>query len=92
MSAHALFRVTGRVQGVAFRAHTRAQAVALGLRGHAVNRADGSVEVLAIGDTDAIAQLERWLHHGPPLAQVDAVERRESPGPGSEAVVGFVTG
>lgn len=71
----ARFFVSGRVQGVAFRAHTRQQALALGLRGYARNLADGRVEVIAAGDASAIDLLERWLHHGPPLARVDAVSR-----------------
>jgi acylphosphatase len=69
----ARFLVSGRVQGVAFRAHTRAQALALGLRGHARNLADGRVEVLAVGDVDAIERLAEWLRHGPPLARVDDI-------------------
>ena len=71
----ALFFISGRVQGVAFRMHTRAQAVELGLRGHARNLADGRVEVLAVGDAAAIECLATWLRHGPPLARVDAVHR-----------------
>ena len=73
--AAARFLVSGRVQGVAFRAYTRAQANALGLRGYARNLSDGRVEVLAVGDTDAIEHLAEWLRHGPPLARVDAVQR-----------------
>ena len=73
--AAARFFVSGRVQGVAFRAHTRVQALALGLRGHARNLADGRVEVLAVGDADAIERLAQWLRQGPPLAQVDDVLR-----------------
>ena len=73
--AAARFQVRGKVQGVWFRASTRAQAERLGLCGHARNLVDGSVEVLAIGDADAIDALERWLHVGPPLARVDAVLR-----------------
>lgn len=73
--AAARFFVRGRVQGVAFRVHTRAQAESLGLRGHARNLADGRVEVLAVGDADAIERLAAWLQHGPPLARVDAVVR-----------------
>jgi acylphosphatase len=76
--AAALFRVTGKVQGVWFRAGTRDEALRLGLRGHASNLADGRVEVLAIGDADAIEQLASWLGDGPPLARVDAVERRDA--------------
>lgn len=73
--AAARFFVSGRVQGVAFRAYTRAQASALDLRGHARNLSDGRVEVLAIGDAVAIERLAEWLQHGPPLARVDAVVR-----------------
>lgn len=71
----ARFFATGRVQGVAFRAHTRQQALALGLRGHARNLADGRVEVVVAGDAAAIDVLEQWLTHGPPLARVDALSR-----------------
>lgn len=81
----ARFRVSGRVQGVWFRASARAQATALGLRGHARNLPDGRVEVLAIGDVDHVEQLARWLRHGPPLARVDAVERRDFAAPAGAA-------
>ena len=73
--AAARFLVSGRVQGVGFRAYTRAQANALDLRGYARNLADGRVEVLAVGDAAAIERLAEWLQHGPPLARVDAVVR-----------------
>lgn len=71
----ARFLVSGRVQGVFFRASTREQASALGLRGYARNLADGRVEVLAAGDLAAIDRLAEWLQHGPPQANVDRVER-----------------
>ena len=71
----ARFIVRGKVQGVWFRASTRDEAMRLGLAGHARNLADGSVDVLAIGDAAAIDMLERWLQVGPPLARVDAVSR-----------------
>jgi len=67
--------VSGRVQGVFFRASTRDEAQRLGLTGHARNLADGTVEVVACGDDAALAQFERWLALGPPLAQVSRVER-----------------
>jgi acylphosphatase len=73
----ARFLVSGRVQGVAFRAYTRQQAIALGLRGHAVNLRDGRIEVLAVGDADAIERLGEWLWQGSPLARVDDVQRQE---------------
>ena len=69
------FVVSGRVQGVFFRASTRQEALRLGLTGHARNLPDGNVEVVACGDDAALAQLERWLALGPPLAQVIRVER-----------------
>jgi len=71
----ARFLVAGRVQGVAFRAHTRQEARALGLRGYARNLDDGRVEVLAIGGAGAIERLASWLAHGPPLARVSGVAR-----------------
>ncbi|HEX7915017.1 acylphosphatase [Rudaea sp.] len=71
----AKFLVRGRVQGVFFRASTRAQALALGLRGYAKNLADGSVEVLACGAEDALDRLQSWLRQGPPAARIDEVHR-----------------
>lgn len=68
--------VTGRVQGVGFRAATRERALALGLTGQAVNCADGTVEVSVSGDPAALAALEGWLHQGPPAAQVVSVMAR----------------
>ena len=79
----ARFIVRGKVQGVWFRASARDVAERLGLAGYAKNLADGSVEVLAMGDADALARLQAWLHEGPPLAQVDRVDRIE-PAEGSK--------
>lgn len=74
MSA-ARFHVGGKVQGVWFRASTRDQAVALGLRGYARNLPDGRVEVLAVGDATAVETLADWLSHGPSMARVDTLSR-----------------
>jgi acylphosphatase len=81
----AKFLVSGRVQGVFFRASARDEALRLKLSGYAKNLADGGVEVLACGDEQALDALERWLRRGPPLARVDQVRRapaRESPAAG----------
>lgn len=74
-------RITGKVQGVWYRASTVEQARALGLTGWARNCADGSVEVLAIGDAAAIEALIEWAHDGPPNAVVVAVVATETPVP-----------
>ena len=67
------FFVEGRVQGVFFRGSTQAKAAELGLSGHAINLADGRVEVLAAGTASAVAALAEWLQDGPPAARVLAV-------------------
>lgn len=72
-----LFKVNGRVQGVFFRVSTQDVAVPLGLNGHAINLADGSVEVRACGDAAAVAELRDWLDEGPRHATVSSVT--ESP-------------
>jgi len=66
--------VSGRVQGVWFRASTAERATALGLRGRVENLPDGSVLVHAAGTRAALDALVEWLHRGPPMARVDAVE------------------
>ncbi len=66
-------RVEGRVQGVGFRDTCVHQARKLGLVGWVRNRRDGTVEVMARGSAHALADLEAWLHRGPPLARVDRV-------------------
>jgi acylphosphatase len=65
--------VSGRVQGVYFRASTRQRAEALGVTGHARNLPDGGVEVLACGTEQAVEALCRWLWQGPPAAHVTNV-------------------
>ena len=67
------FLVSGRVQGVFFRASTRDEALRLGLAGSASNLPDGRVEVIASGSEAALSALERWLWRGPPSARVDDV-------------------
>ena len=66
--------VSGRVQGVWFRAWTAEQATALGLSGNVRNRRDGSVEAVLSGPEDPVDQMVRKLWQGPPLAHVDGVQ------------------
>lgn len=72
------FLISGRVQGVFYRASTRNKAHELGLTGYAKNLPDGRVEVLAAGSEEALLLLEKWLWQGPPAAQVTAVEAFEA--------------
>ncbi|HEY4368977.1 MAG TPA: acylphosphatase [Steroidobacteraceae bacterium] len=69
--------VSGRVQGVYYRASTRQRAAELGLQCEARNLEDGRVEVLVQGEPEAVRALIDWLHTGPPTARVTAVEVEE---------------
>ena len=67
------FHVTGRVQGVSFRAWTQAEARQLGVSGWVRNRDDGAVEGVAAGPAEAVDRLIARLHEGPRLARVSGV-------------------
>ena len=77
--AAARFVVSGKVQGVFFRASTRQRAQALGLDGSATNLPDGTVEVVASGDAAALDALGAWLWTGPPASRVADVRREPAP-------------
>jgi acylphosphatase len=68
------FVVTGRVQGVGFRAAVQRKALFLGLNGWVRNRDDGAVEGLAGGIPSDLERLREFLHKGPPAAYVTGVE------------------
>ncbi len=85
----ARFIVSGRVQGVFFRASAREQALGLGLAGHAKNVDGGRVEVLASGNGEALDTLEQWLWQGPPAAKVQQVFRENL---AEQDLFGFITG
>ena len=70
--------VSGRVQGVAYRASFRRQALALGLAGWVRNRSDGTVEFLVQGRSDHIQQMLRWAGRGPSLARVDDIDTTDA--------------
>ncbi len=80
----AILRIEGRVQGVGYRWWAVGQARALALRGWVRNRADGSVELLAIGGIDAVEALAAACRGGPSGAQVSDVRRVEADDDGSE--------
>ena len=66
-------RVTGRVQGVFFRAWTQQEAKRQGVAGWVRNCPDGSVEGHLEGDEESVARAIEMLHDGPPSARVEAV-------------------
>jgi acylphosphatase len=65
--------VTGRVQGVGFRWHTRAEARALDVTGWVKNLADGRVEAWLEGRAEAVEALVAWLQRGPSGAFIEDV-------------------
>lgn len=82
------YLITGRVQGVSYRASTEQQAHQLGLTGWVRNLTDGRVEVIACGAEVQLQTLERWLWQGPARAQVSQVAVSEvSASPGDDFVV-----
>ena len=80
-------RVSGRVQGVYFRASTRDRAESLGLTGWVRNLPDGRVELEAQGAVEQLRSLAVWLREGPAAARVDSVETEDLPA--GDATPGF---
>ena len=78
--------ISGRVQGVFYRGTTQKQAQKLGLTGWVRNLPDRRVELVACGSEDKVQALKEWLHRGPTLAKVTAVEVEEVP---VESFAGF---
>jgi acylphosphatase len=70
------YRVTvhGRVQGVWYRESCRRQAVAAGIAGWVRNNADGTVEAVVEGQSQAVDRVIAWMRQGPPSALVTSVE------------------
>ena len=80
--------VSGRVQGVFFRDACKGQADLLGVKGWARNLPDGTVEIVAEGEANAVERLARWAREGSPRARVTSVtSTTEVP----EGIAGFRT-
>ena len=71
------YRVGGEVQGVGFRWYVREQARVLELAGWVRNEPDGTVVIVACGETAALNELERQLRIGPPQSTVSDVVSRD---------------
>ncbi|HFC49331.1 MAG TPA: acylphosphatase [Thermofilum sp.] len=74
MIARARVYISGKVQGVFFRASTWEVAKRLGLRGYVRNLPDGRVEAVFEGDEEKVRKAIEWCRRGPPLAIVENVE------------------
>ena len=68
------YLIRGVVQGVGFRHAMRREAQRLGLRGWVRNRAEGTVEAVAVGTDGGLDALQRWAQRGPTAAHVESVE------------------
>jgi acylphosphatase len=66
--------ITGRVQGVWFRATTRQKAEQIGITGWVRNTRDGCVEAIFEGEENCVKEMIEWCHRGPPLAKIENVE------------------
>ena len=66
--------VSGKVQGVFFRANTKKEANHLKLTGWVRNLEDGRVEFVAEGEENDLARLIKWAKEGPSLAKVDDLQ------------------
>lgn len=77
MQKHISIKVSGRVQGVYYRASTHEEAQRLGLKGFVKNEPDGSVYIEAEGDDAVLDALVEWCRQGPPAARVSNVEVHE---------------
>lgn len=71
-------RVTGRVQGVAFRFYAEQQAAELGVAGWVRNEPDGSVALHLEGARDAVDAMVAWCRRGPSSAVVEDVDVRDA--------------
>ncbi|MCP4322700.1 MAG: acylphosphatase [Alteromonadales bacterium] len=71
--------ISGRVQGVYFRASSQQQAIDYSLSGYARNLADGDVEVLLCGEEENIEKMLEWLAHGPEQAEVSKIQHKQVP-------------
>jgi len=77
MKRHLSILVSGRVQGVFFRASAKAKADEFGILGFVQNLPDGNVYIEAEGTDENLDRFKTWCSQGPPRAQVEQVEIKE---------------
>jgi acylphosphatase len=74
---HFSIHITGRVQGVFFRASAKEKADELGVQGIVRNNSDGSVAIEAEGPSESLETFVQWCKRGPSKARVDKCEIKE---------------
>jgi acylphosphatase len=74
MITHVNIRVSGKVQGVFYRASTKSKADEIGVTGFVRNEPNGDVYIEGEGTTEQLAALKEWCKQGPVHAQVKQVE------------------
>ena len=77
MNRHISILVSGRVQGVFYRASAKTKADELGIKGFVQNLPDGQVYMEAEGSDEKLDLFKAWCSEGPPRAQVEQVEIKE---------------
>lgn len=78
MIKHFSIRVSGKVQGVFFRASTKEKGLELSLKGFVRNEPDGSVYIEAEGEENNLTLFKEWCAHGPCHARVDHIDTKEA--------------
>jgi acylphosphatase len=76
---HFAIRVSGKVQGVFFRASTKEEADKLGIKGFVRNENNGDVYIEAEGEENPLLKFLKWCEHGPGRARVDNIQVEEGP-------------
>lgn len=69
--------ISGRVQGVFFRANTKQKAQSLNVKGWVRNTSDGKVEAIFEGEEESVDKMIKWCHKGSPHANVENVKVEE---------------
>lgn len=77
MNVSYIVHVSGKVQGVYFRASSQEKAIDYGLSGYAKNLANGDVEVFLSGDDQNVEKMLAWLKQGPEQADVSKIEQKQ---------------
>ena len=74
MKRHFKIKITGRVQGVGYRAASKSKAMELGINGFVKNNLDGSVYIEAEASDEILQKFFDWCHFGPRFSKVESVE------------------